>query len=182
MKIVTTAIIQLNGLPGLMQQCITSIKTVLEAFINLPESIMRRIPSLEWTRLINAIVCIFSVLQTASPHDLVELDRFGPLLEALHMRFTNLCSDNSNPADRSEQSPWQRGEKFRLWAAVLGIVREKYTRMVEEGSLISLTSMCPALGSDIRQTEYWDFVEEANAGVQYFDYPTPGDSKTGSSA
>jgi hypothetical protein len=187
MKIYTTSLGQLGPLAGVTEQAIASIKTVLDAFAGLDAGIYRALPSAEFTRLIQVIICIFTLLQNSSALDQPGLDQFGPYLEALQARFKALSLASTSNASGVDDANGPRQDKRLdaggLWTSVLGVVRDKYARLVEEGAIVSLASMCPAVGADFRQTDYWDFVEKGNGlyAAGGLGYPSPGDSRAGSS-
>jgi hypothetical protein len=128
--------------PDHLTPCISSVQSTFATWLSLPDSVFARIPTSEWSRFIQLIITLL-MLTSANPGK-VELTSFGPSFNLLQSRMAGLSR--------------QPSDGFALWKTAIGIIKEKYARLAEEGNIISMTmsSMCPVHSMEFSSTDFWD--------------------------
>jgi hypothetical protein len=153
-----------------ISQGLHATKVVFETFLSLPLNEYRNFSQVEWCRLIQTVISLFSICSAISA--LPEVDattrrqtaHFGVYLESLCFRMEELTK-----AGKDLKSP---PDIFCMFSSILRIVRDTYENMVStilQADLSSQSSgtpqgshpaMCPVLNGSIMDTDYWDILND----------------------
>jgi hypothetical protein len=154
-----------------LSQCFQDTRSVFEGFIALPIAEYRNFSIVEWSRLIQTVVNLFTLCSTISkvpdldPSVRHQSALFGIYLESLCYRMDEL----TNVGKSTQAAP----DVFCMFKSVLRIVRDMYDEMIpgtsqgnSPGSDNTLAGspahLCPMLNGKIRGTEYWDVLTTSN--------------------
>lgn len=181
--------------------CFTEIDNFIDFFIHAPSADYKKLTFPDWTMLISTIIIfpklhnftITDMCNSATWQEMLATKRmsFIDRLERLHGRLQDVSTTRLPHAQNDHDG---RGgtfpDFFYLFYTVMKLFKDKFVRESTQSQLQPSQSsdserqtgggrsksQCPVMTGEIRNTDYWDLLMQANS-INYLDQLTPCDAE-----